>query len=1258
MKILKLTMLNLASLEGEQVIDFQQEPLKSSDLFSITGATGSGKSTILDAICLALYGCCPRFMAANKVKFYGESTFHNDKDLQPHDARNILSRGTKSCFAELLFLANDGISYKARWSCEVGRTNYQKSVRKLYKLEETNDGQWIEKELELEIKKGDNDRINRLIGLDYQQFVRTVMLAQGSFANFIKADDKDKALLLEKLTGTEIYTTIAQKIYEFYKRAADSYAELEMQVKQVATHLLSEEESAELSKKREELNIRLKEGSAKQKEAEAAIAWWEQLVQLQNTLATQELDKEKATNRVSLLAIDEKELALWDDVAPIQSYYTQQKTLSSNLVKLQNTIQLALSTKQLCETKERTAANKLAEAIKLHNAAKQVLEEKAPIISKAKMAKATLEELATTLSSQQKELKAATKAKEKAILALQQSQEVEASERKKQELAAIALKELEQHESMLEELKVIVANLKESYANEMKYKADSLALQEAKEKLTLKKEALATQQLTLLKINEGVTAKLQSLNKSKEQFAALDLATLQQHLALATNKVADFNKFTQLSKEQIANLSSSKTQTDEISHLEKQIASYEVELAKLVNEKAKIEKILPGLEEGYQLTVSKSAESMRALLVPTLPCPVCGATEHPYSQQDVEKLLSPLKVQIDTYLSRLKEIEQTLNHPQNGWNSLLNQYRGKVQGVKEVLKQLQARCESNQQERSAIAMNYSDELLSYAANLSTHTLHALEELLITAIQKVKEAEQEMSNYTLLQAEVAKLQKEYDAEKERSDKGTRYINELNTAVCAEESRITEQEKAIKELNQQLVIKREEFRLQVTITGWEELYDTNFEELLDQFRAIYVKHTTSKKEEESATIALKELAAKFVEQQKMLSTHQESERRYQEEVAKIAKRQQTELAAYHLLLNGADPFTIENELKEKVDTADKTERDCNTLHKETTQEVSLAKGNYESLLAQQLEEQEKYQQATQAIEQFIATYNLSEDGKELLTVERLHELFAPDREWTEKRKQLDHAKGEVKRLTGMVQKCIEDLAKHHDSPQKPVAQKAQLLVELEERKALLDQIDQERQTVSGRWMTHLQALESVAKYQEELKEKKQVFDNWKLLNDILGNKDGDNFRETAQIYTLQFLLKQANAQLALLSNRYRLEQVSNSLSIRIVDKDRADEVRNLSSLSGGETFLVSLSLALGLSSLSSRNISIQNLFVDEGFGTLDADSLNQVIDALSSLNAMQGKKVGVISHTAEMKERIHTQIRVIKQGTGGRSTIEIG
>lgn len=205
--------------------------------------------------------------------------------------------------------------------------------------------------------------------------------------------------------------------------------------------------------------------------------------------------------------------------------------------------------------------------------------------------------------------------------------------------------------------------------------------------------------------------------------------------------------------------------------------------------------------------------------------------------------------------------------------------------------------------------------------------------------------------------------------------------------------------------------------------------------------------------------------------------------------------------------------------------------------------------------------------------------------------------------------------------------------------------------------MEELDKQKQFVGGVLIAHTRSMEQMASRKDELERRKRLFQDWKELNDILGNASGDRFRETAQCFTLHFLIRQANVQLHMLNRRYSLEQVKDSLGIRVIDHDRADEVRNVSSLSGGETFLISLALALGLSSLSSHNVSMGNLFVDEGFGTLDSNSLNMVIDALSNLQSMQGKKVGVISHTAEMRERIRTQILVKKVGSGGKSLIEI-
>ena len=163
-------------------------------------------------------------------------------------------------------------------------------------------------------------------------------------------------------------------------------------------------------------------------------------------------------------------------------------------------------------------------------------------------------------------------------------------------------------------------------------------------------------------------------------------------------------------------------------------------------------------------------------------------------------------------------------------------------------------------------------------------------------------------------------------------------------------------------------------------------------------------------------------------------------------------------------------------------------------------------------------------------------------------------------------------------------------------------------------------------------------------------------WAQLSDLIGSADGKKFRNFAQQYTLDILLGYGNSHLQSLTRRYRLQRIEDTLGLLVVDQDMGDEVRSVHSLSGGESFLVSLALALGLASLSSHRVKVESLFIDEGFGSLDADSLGVAMDALDNLQAL-GRKVGVISHVAEMTERIGIRVQVTRMA-GGESRIIVG
>lgn len=204
-------------------------------------------------------------------------------------------------------------------------------------------------------------------------------------------------------------------------------------------------------------------------------------------------------------------------------------------------------------------------------------------------------------------------------------------------------------------------------------------------------------------------------------------------------------------------------------------------------------------------------------------------------------------------------------------------------------------------------------------------------------------------------------------------------------------------------------------------------------------------------------------------------------------------------------------------------------------------------------------------------------------------------------------------------------------------------------------LLSHTLQEKTECAFRLRAHLENKKKVEGLQEELAARREASERWAKLNDLAGSADGAKFRRIAQGYTLDVLLSYANVQLRGLSRRYRLERVPDTLALQVIDQDMCDEVRTVHSLSGGESFLVSLALALGLSSLSSNRMKVESLFIDEGFGSLDAETLRVAMDALESLHT-QGRKIGVISHVQEMTERIPVQVRVNRAGNG-RSYLEV-
>ncbi|MBQ5372931.1 MAG: AAA family ATPase, partial [Bacteroidaceae bacterium] len=261
MKFQKLTIHNIASIE-DAVIDFEAQPLSNSEVFLITGKTGAGKSTILDAICLALYADTPRL---DNTKMQGET---NDagRDVKINDPRQLMRRNTGEAFAMLTFVGNNGVHYEATWSVVRARKKVTGKLQdKEWHLRNIDADYTLVKKVEIEAE------IKMAVGLDFSQFCRTTMLAQGEFTRFLNSKDDEKAEILEKITGVDIYSRIGAKIFEVTSQKKQDWEQSQQRVEGI--RVLAESEIAE---RQEALNVLETEtkhiNSLKEKET-AKLEW-------------------------------------------------------------------------------------------------------------------------------------------------------------------------------------------------------------------------------------------------------------------------------------------------------------------------------------------------------------------------------------------------------------------------------------------------------------------------------------------------------------------------------------------------------------------------------------------------------------------------------------------------------------------------------------------------------------------------------------------------------------------------------------------------------------------------------------------------------------------------------------------------------------------------------------------------------------------------------------------------------------------------
>ncbi|ROS04729.1 exonuclease SbcC [Sinobacterium caligoides] len=1224
MKILSLRFKNINSIKGEWKIDFSSPEFADNGLFAITGPTGSGKSTLLDAICLALYHQTPRLKVSAS-------------------SNQLMTRHTAESLAEVEFEAQ-GKRYRAFWSQRRARGKSDGRLQApLVELADA-EGKILSDKIADKLQQ-----IEALSGLDFARFTKSMLLAQGGFAAFLNADANERAELLEELTGTEVYGQLSMQAYErrrdekealeLLRARLEGVALLGQEERQLLTEQLSQAEAATKTWRQEQLGLEQK--LQLQQQTEMAEQRWreaEQAVIAVNETAAGHADALKVLQRAVPALEIQPIFQRYQNTVQVQQQGEQQRQLlvaqSGQLEQalVQSTGALTVATNQL-QQKERQHAE--LESL--------LVEQVVPLDGQISAVLADLDRL----NAEQ----ATAKGEREQVIA----QQPDAEQRHQENLQALSKAEayIDLHAgdaelstqlslwSELCERRQRGYQLKQTLSSECDGIEVSGRQLQASLQQHRQQQQQVEQELDNLKIQRAdqenkVAAVLsgQSEQQWRQQFELLSQrqSSLQQQAALV-------KRYQQQQRSLVESQAGLQLLTEQGQAVTKQV---EVQRALLVEQERRQQTLQQLLASEQQV---ESLSLQRQQLIDGEPCPLCGSEQHPY----VDETLAVDASETRRALTLLEDELLQQRHRQSGLEAEAAEkrtdYRHQQQAIERTEQELNVLREEWSLLGEGVALEQAQPELELAKlevqrsqwRQQDEQLQQLNDVLKT-LQHSEEASRQLQQSTAIALE--RLQGEQQALTQRQQQCEKQLHDVLGDIA--------------ELEYQLAESTADHRVDGTLPSLQA--QATWLSTLSQRAQDYQRTVESQRLLQDKRLAVDAEIANLKQQ---AGVKEQVLQRLQQQQKELGENLRVLRARRQVLFADREVAVARRQSRDEVSAAQQERQDHAAQQQSSAQALDTLKGQLaettaglERVAADLSATQESWQQALAKSlfvneGDFTASLISAEQRDQLQALQDQLQVQQAEAEATMKAA-LDHYQPLQARLTLLVEAA--------DFTVQQIPQLAeQWRVELTEAGEKLQQSMASAAGAQQRLAEDALRQEQQQALLQQLADQQQQYDVWSRMSGLIGSADGARYRRFAQGLTLDNLIALANRRLQVLHGRYRLSrQPGEQLSLEVIDSWQADVARDTKTLSGGESFLVSLALALALSDLVCHRTRIDSLFLDEGFGTLDAETLDIALDALDNLNA-SGKMIGVISHVEALKERIPVQIKLRKGGGLGYSRL---